>query len=504
MSVTKISEKFTDKKNKFNTLIGNPTLFNCNDFNIIKLFQYAIFREHGFNARPFWKLPNFLINFIFFIKRLKLKRNYKFDRKILAKKDASIFIGDTDRYTNPYNVKFLSKHVTLVSPDIIGKINVLDTIKSKYYENIKNYLKSNNKSFVTFNTTQLFSPLDYDLNLKDIYPFLSILPLNEDDKKFLFHIRKTYKKIISEISLSKEKKKILEEIIQIFWQEYRTYRYILDFYSNLKLAFVIPHYQKEGLIYALKKRGIKVIELQHGLIAEEDMFYVYNKNIIPVKEKALFADEIWTYGQYWKSVLLKGNEYSEEQIKVFGYYLYYPKEFSKEFQNFQAQLSQNYSYIIFATAQKNLEHHLAEYINFLAKDMKQKNQSAAIVIKPHPSATQDISNFIDKSFSNIYIVNYPLEWLFQISNAHFSIYSTTLFDALMFNIKHNFALNHPLFSDYVEGITQKGVAKKLELNENILDKINNTTSKDDNHNLDPSYFYAPVNYELLKNEINSL
>ncbi|GIV27773.1 MAG: hypothetical protein KatS3mg027_1587 [Bacteroidia bacterium] len=473
MSVTKISEKFTEKKAKFNSYIDNPQLFDCYDFNIIKLFQYAIFREEGFRARLFWKLPYFLINFIFFLKRLKIK-----NKPIITRNEKiKIFIGDCER-----SIETIQKEY-----------------KSRYYENILNQL--NRKQVLFFKTNTLPSKVQHDLNFEDFYQCYSFLPLNEDDKILLRELRKTYSNILKQIKLDNHKIKLFEEIIEIFWREYRTYREILKNFPNIQLAFVFPHYQKESLLYALRKRKIKIIELQHGLIAEEDMFYVYDKKIIPVRHKALFADEIWLYGEYWKSVLSRGYEYDTNQMKIFGYYLFYEKNFSTEFIDYIATIKSKFSKILFATAQKNLEHHLADYINFLVDDAHSKKQSIAIIIKPHPSATQDISKFINNRNNNVFITNYPTEWLFQICDAHFSIYSTTLFDALLFGVKHNYAINHPLFSDYVESIVKKGVAKELSMNENILDKIQNSQS---DLTLNANYFYTEPNYEILKNEIATL
>ncbi len=472
MSVTKITEKFTDKKSKFNNLITHPELFDCGDFNIIKLFQYAIFREEGFKARLFWKLPFFLINIIFFLKRLKIKKK----PFIKENKKITIFIGACERYVETLHKEY----------------------KSRYFENILNKLNRENVLF--FKTNTFSSKVQYDFNLEDFYHYYSLLPLNEDDKILLKNLKSTYLNILKQIKLDQHKIRIFEEVIEIFWREYRTYRELLKHFPNIKIAFVFPHYQNESLIYVLKKRKIKIIELQHGLIAEEDMFYVYDKKILPVRNKSLFADEIWLYGEYWKSVLQKGNEYDEQQMKIFGYYLFYEKEFSEAFQSFYKQIKAQYKTILFATAQKNLEQHLAEYINYLVNDVHNKQQNCAILIKPHPSATQDISKFISNTYNNVFVVNYSTEWLFQICDAHFSIYSTTLFDALNFNVQYNYALKHSLFSDYVEGIVNKGVAIELQMTENILDKM----KKDKlSPQLTADYFFETPNYSLLGKIVSS-
>mgnify|MGYP001024866219 CR=1 FL=1 len=474
MAVTKITEKFTDKKRKFNSYISNPQIFNCDDFNIIKLFQYAIFREEGFNARPYWKLPIIFLNVILWIKRLRVKNKVRIQKNEKCK----IFIGDCERYV----------------------LNRENKPISRYFGNLLQVLDRNKIIYVK--TNQFNSPLKYDVDVSNLYDYYSVLPLTKDDIRLLKNLKKTYKKIILNLNLDDSKIKILSEVIEIFWREYRMYRALLKYYPNLKLSFLFPHYQNESLIYALRRKGIKIIELQHGLIANEDMFYVYDKKILEVKEKALFADEMWVYGRYWKDILLNGYEYDEKQIKIFGYYLYYEKNFSDAFQQEINKIKQKYPFVILATAQKNLEQHLAEYINFLLQDANQKKQKFALIIKEHPSAAQSTIDFINVSKENVFVMNYPIEWLFQVCDAHFSIYSTTLYDALMFNIQRNFALKHPLFSDYVESIVNKGIAKELLPTENLLDKISLSDSTTSSLNVE--YFYSPAKFDLLKEYTENL
>lgn len=476
MAVTKISEKFTDKKKKFNSYIHSPEVFDCDDFNIIKLFQYAIFREEGFNAKPYWKLPVFVISIIFWIRRWLRKYNTH----------------------TPFNISNHSEKQILIADSHRAVLDVKGQYRSRYFENVLHHLDREKILFI--NSTQIPSEIKHDFYLNNFYSFYSILPLTEDDKRLLKHLKNTYKKIIRTLQLDKNKQIILEEVIQIFWQEYRAYREFLKRFPNLKIAFVFPHYQKEPLIYALKRKGVKVIELQHGLIAEEDMFYVYDKNILPVKDKALFADEMWVYGKYWKEVLLKGYEYNEQQIKIFGYYLFYEKNFSDEFEKFANEIKSQFDKIIFATAQKNLEQHIAEYLNFLIKDAHSKKQNIAIIVKPHPSAAMDIEKLLNNEFQNVFVKNDPLEWLFQIADIHLSIYSTTLFDALMFNIKNNFAIKHPLFVDYVDNIVKQGIARELNLNENVLDKVYQQDNTN-HHYSDTKYFYDDVNWQLLREAV---
>jgi hypothetical protein len=60
--------------------------------------------------------------------------------------------------------------------------------------------------------------------------------------------------------------------------------------------FCIVHYHNEGKALAFKRKDIKTIELQHGLIAATDVFYVFPPQTKSIINKALFADEIWVYG----------------------------------------------------------------------------------------------------------------------------------------------------------------------------------------------------------------
>lgn len=474
MAVTKITESFSEKKQTFNNYLHHPYLFDCAEFNILKLFQYALFREEGFTARPFWKLPSFLISILFFIKRLKIRK----PQKITPNSRVEIIIYE------PYQI-------------VINKNN---QALSKYLENILQSLSGEKTIILNVNwQIKNISSDSSTLVYKEYYDYLSVSPLTQDDVELLKALRKTYKKIQRNIPLNEKKKKIFEEVIQIFWQQYRVTREIIKHYPSLKVALMQEHYQNEGMYLALKRQGIKIIELQHGLISEKDMFYVYSSKINPIREKCLFGDEIWVYGEYWKNVLLKGSEYTHKQIKILGYYLYEENDINEEFQRFQENMRKKHKNILLFTAQKNLEHHLAEYINWLCTDLSKNSiPQTLLIIKPHPRATQNIQQFIRPTLVPIQILDYPLNWLFQLCTHHISIYSTTLYDALRYNIQHNYALNIPLFADYVDDIVQTGIAIKLEPYENPLRKQTNSTAF-----YPPSYYFDTFSKDTFLKLLNT-
>lgn len=460
MAVTKITESFSEKKQTFNNYLHHPQIFNCANFNIVKLFQYALFREEGFNARPFWKMPTFLISIIFFIKRLRIRA----PKKITPNNHIEIIIYEPNEIVTNKN----------------------NQVISRYLENILRLLDRNKIIILNvkwnYETTQSDN---HTIVFKEYYDYFSVSPLTKDDTELLKALKQTYKKILENVHISEKKKKIFEDIIQIFWQKYRVTREIIKHYPALKIALMQAHYQNEGIYLALRKQGIKIIELQHGLISEKDMFYVYSPEINPIKEKCLFGDEMWVYGEYWKNILLKGNEYTNEQIKILGYYLYEENTVNETFRTFQEDIQKKYQNILFFTAQKNLEHHLAEYINQLCTELSKNSvQDTILLIKPHPRATQDIQQFIHPTSVPIQTVDYPLNWLFQLCTHHISIYSTTLYDAIRYKVKYNYALNIPLFADYVNDIVQTGIASKLEPHENPLHKKTSITTI--NH---PSYYF---------------
>jgi hypothetical protein len=257
------------------------------------------------------------------------------------------------------------------------------------------------------------------------------------------------------------------------------------------------HYHKEGLIYAAKKHDIKVVELQHGLIAEEDIFYILPQKVKSIVHKSLFADCILTYGNAWKNRLMKGVEYSEEQIKTIGYYHYQSSEVTKA-ENKIEEMIGNKKVALFST-QTFMENTFIDYIKSIQNNIP---KDYVVIIKPHPGEKIVLYQQAFAADKNVLVVNCNLDFILSKSVFNITCYSTTVFDAMRHNLK-SFAINFDRCQDYVQGFVNENLVVKVEPNENVFDKIELLNTLQINA-LD---WYSPyseqVLFEAIKNQAKS-
>lgn len=148
------------------------------------------------------------------------------------------------------------------------------------------------------------------------------------------------KELIS--AISKYSKKISSLIIKEFNCEINVNRLVRSYYNDFvykskfyykylkvkkpKKIYVVVSYSHYSLINAAKKLGIKVIEIQHGLISATHRGYSFpNGTVVPY-----FPDKLLLYGDYWKKNIkfpipetqleVVGNPYYEMQVNKYTKY----------------------------------------------------------------------------------------------------------------------------------------------------------------------------------------
>jgi len=326
-----MEQTFTDFNNNFYKRAPDLTLFDCDDINLLKVVLDGLkvkYTSKGkVNSYLFYSY--WLYNLYCRIKLITKKNSLN-----ITKKNKKILISDIGRVI----------------------INKEGKPISLYFNNIINHFGREN-CLIVLEKKSLNKEFDYLYD--DLVSYYAFTSLTEDEKLFRKNLIKTYNKIAhSEIFANNELADI-QFAFHKFFIEYKVWNSFVKNFKYLSKAFFVCHYHKEGEILALKKGNIQCNELQHGLIAPQDVFYVFPEYIKERRHGMLFADRILVYGEYWKQVLLKGYEYSDNQIDVIGYYLAdfninYKEEVNKlknEFEN---------SKVILITTQTFLHEHFIE------------------------------------------------------------------------------------------------------------------------------------------------
>ena len=473
----KKTETFTDRKLRFESRFDDPAIFDCGDFNILKIAQHAVVRDRSFDLFPFWRLPVFFIRVLFLLKRARVKMHrhkvVHWQHTLRNLKGRKHLIIDVPRKTHDA----MGQDVSLYFERIVDGLGRQDCIY------ILGGLRAN-------------GTIDYDLCFRDVYELFAFKSISKDDRTLLKNLRLTFMNIEKNTRLTRDELHRLKGAIEIFWRQYRTWRKILE-YLNPSVAMVIPHYQTEFLFLALKRKKIKTIEMQHGLIANEDIFYIYPDKVAPVVDRALFADRLFVYGDFWRQRVERGAEY-RNKVVVSGFYPYRNREYSQAFLDFKKAERLGERTVILITVQKGLEGIFEEYIHDLSKRITPTHPDALILVKPHPSPRYSIDSL--NALPNVRVMTFNLEHVMPLATIHVSIYSTTLYDALLYGIKHNFALYVETQSDYVEAVLRSGVAEKLLPSENPLLRLGSDKSS---ITPDPGLFFEEFNLDRFRSLINS-
>jgi hypothetical protein len=288
--------------------------------------------------------------------------------------------------------------------------------------------------------------------------------LDNAERKLLKEINESLEFSHKSNQFSAAELKQIRSAMHIFFEEFRVYYNLFKDQPTQKILFIC-HYHNEGLIAATKCLGIECVEFQHGLIASNDLYYVYHEQFASVIGKSFFPEKILVYGPYWKRILENGCEYHSHQIFVAGDYLYRihnsaPTERQKE-------------NLLLVCAQKNMHDDYTQYVRQLMTHMGECPEWK-VIVKLHPLEKNKEAYFELVALGvEIRDIETPLDELLARAKIQVSIYSTTFYDALGFDVC-NFSLqNYGSMSDYAADMISEDVALPLFVHENPVHKFQN-------------------------------
>jgi len=245
---------------------------------------------------------------------------------------------------------------------------------------------------------------------------------------------------------------------EVFFTSFRFW-YHLFLNQPVKRIIFTSHYHNEGLIAACDVLHIRLDELQHGLIAANDVYNVYPTIFRDAVKNALFPKRIYVYGEYWKRMLLNGCEHSEEEIVVAGDYLSGSAEAIPEHPE-----KKN---VILIGAQKRMwpaYDHILTHLTALLKI----HSDWSVLIRLHPLEDRpDRYEAFVSDRMTICSKSMTLHECLVLCRIQVSIYSTTFYDALGYDMV-NFAVKATGFEQYVSDMVSEGVAYELHPDEDPI------------------------------------
>lgn len=467
--MAKISLK--ELKISLNLTLTEPEILDCGDFNLLKIFQHAYHKTAVGSrsvSRIIWDKSILYQQIFTALKRIQNQKIFKLNKKKISKLQA--------------------RSIILYTGGNIVTSEKAENISSNAY-NLVQAAGQNRCLYIYNEVNRGIVECGQELNGSEVFNCGRFLRLDQDDILLLKALQKTYQK--SDVLCVNDallKNNFKSQIQQLF-DDFRSWKYVFQIVKPDAIYFA-PHYHNEGLVLACKSQKIKAIELQHGLISREDYYYSYPPEWSGICERALFADEILVFGEFWKTELLLGNEYKSEQIKIIGKYQYHPSISEESIKKFIKKYRLENKKVIAICTQTNLPDFYADYTRKLS-DIIKNNAEYVIVVKPHPRQIGLEKIEASASLPNVRVMDKSdnLMVLLNLSEIQISIYSTTFFDAIGSGTI-NFSLqNVENNSEYASTMVEQGIAHALKVDENPINLLGKFQSEKDV--LNPDSVYAP-------------
>jgi hypothetical protein len=439
---------FSEFKERFYSRFPSLAIFDCGEINLVKVVLEGLKVNYSSRGK---------------ISHSMDKSASWYAAKLTARRVKNVFSGHKKFEEGIASLKKIaSRKFLIVDHSVRMTEGPNGDPVSLYFHEVAHQLGRENVALINENHPPEKS--DFDFIVGHFSEYLKNLAMDEQEKIFHRQLSSFFKKISP--LFSGEEQVDIGFSLEKFFNEYRIWKTILKYLPQKKIVLMC-HYHHEGTIHAMREAGRTVIETQHGLISDQDIFYCLPAEIIPVRAKALFPDSILVYGEYWKQVLLKGNEFTKEQIDLIGYYLYErKKEDSKQLLELKKWIKDKK--VILVTTQTFLHELFIKYVKWLSADIEKRKLDTVIIVKIHPSEKKELYSELIQS-ECVRIVDEPLPSLFSISQMHVSIYSTTLFEGLRYDLK-NYSLDmDPKLAGYVNAIVEEGVAVRIKESTNPID-----------------------------------
>jgi hypothetical protein len=444
----------------FEEKLADTSLYSSNSYSFLKVFQHALTYEqagtHNRIIRNYlhWPLP--------------LHRALLQVKSVVRKKHPPIHLRD----------------IVFIDPARL----VCDSSQqwhSIYMERVASFFEADKVSLLNRKTE---SRLACQVSLDSI-PRSFGSPDNEE-LRMLSEVDRVAKKTLQTDFWTDIQKQHILSALHVFFDDFRFY-YSLFKNQRVQSLVFICHYHNEGLLAALRINGIRSIELQHGLISKNDLYYHYSQTFNHAIKNAFFPDHICVYGQYWKELLLGGCEFNSNNITVAGDYQWHEK---------QPEIRPSKQNMVLICAQKNMHEDFVAYAKHIIPYLKQYGDWKWI-IKMHPlEKKKSLYRELENDGFEIIDQERSLDSLLQEARIQVSIYSTTFFDALGYDITNFSIQRYGVYQDYAAKMVEEGVAHPLRLDENPIEKHDQLKGMSGLRNRQE--VYGPLDADALRNAIS--
>lgn len=472
--------KFEDLNARFNELSHEPEIFNCGEINLLKVFQHAV--ASVMNDQKDQLLVSIDMSPLLSGKIIPAIRRKRRRELYSHGKTISDSIPQRKYLLHSGGNCLKDENGNLVSSNSVNILKALGR-ENCYYV----YKEYRGKS----------DPTGQDLVYSELTYYAENRPLEKAEKLLQKELVACLKRVESSSLIPQQYAQSFKNKLQLFFNSFRAWYLILSKSQPEKLYF-ITHYHQEGMLAAAQVLGIPKIELQHGLISENDYYYVYSEHLRSVINKALFGDKILLFGDYWGKVLDKGCEYPKAKREIIGAYQYRPKKGEEKLDSFASKYGLKDKKVVLITTQTTLPEYYYDYIKHIAPKLKEAHPDYLILIKPHPyQLGMDLLEKLE-DFENVRLCakTDDLMIALEFTDIQISLYSTTFYDAAGTGVINLSIYNHPQYRRYAELMIKEGIAHRLEWDDDPVAIAEAARSK--HEPMPREYYYAPFREDFDK------
>lgn len=203
-----------------------------------------------------------------------------------------------------------------------------------------------------------------------------------------------------------------------FLAGYLVYRFILSPFT-IRRAYVVSAYSNSEVCAVLRKIGVEVVEVQHGLVGPTHRGYNYSGDT----KRLPTPNKVSVYNDFWKFELMAAGFYKEDQVVIGGRLKYdLAERESKAF---------DFPYVVFSG-----QGVLVEEVERFVREFSTTDSGFTLLYVPHPNEGVEYLSKIQRAAScgmNAKVIDrgsVTTERLIVDSAAHISIYSSCHFDAV--------------------------------------------------------------------------
>ena len=397
-------------------------------------------------------------------------------------------------FDHPRRVLYDGEYKDIYSYFLIDELEDLDSINikssyeviespylNKHYTKKEDYIKYNDRILLGSYINKKLSKLKFETEEIDkINALKRELKSSFNIKIDLFNIMKTH---------------ILD-----FKYHYKKYDKLFK-KRTPKYVFVVVAYENKSMIAAAKNNGVEVIELQHGTISKYHLGYSYPNP--QDKDLKYFPDKILSFGEYWKDV----SDYPIDKEKIISIGFPYLDETIESFRDNKKNKNQ-----ILFISQGVIGKYLSEFAYELAKGLgnkeketdklenKEENNDYQIIYKLHPGEYYNWENnykLLKKAneYDNFTVIDNsekPLYELFSKSEYQIGVFSTAIYEGLLFNCK-TFLVDLPGVY-HLNDLVKKDYVKKIKDPNEFIESISDFKI----NNYDRDFFFKKYNKNVLK------